>query len=227
MWTSLNVELFLNLSTDVSTDISTHIAFRPCTAADAKLAVPLIISSGPATFDYVFAENKQGEVTEFVTQAFIEDRMELGFGVHTAITYQGELVAVGALWNQKHVLGFTLDGLVQIIKFYGFRSGIKIIIRGLRTETIVKPPKKGVAYLGHLGVLPTFQGKGLGTLLVQHFIAQAQTQGFKTFALDVSSLNPQAQKLYERLGFSVVKANPANYSRKFGALVEHRYMEKE
>jgi ribosomal protein S18 acetylase RimI-like enzyme len=45
-------------------------------------------------------------------------------------------------------------------------------------------------------------------------------------ALDVSSANPRAQKLYEQLGFTVKKTNAADYRRAFGHIVEHRYMEK-
>ena len=92
-------------------------------------------------------------------------------------------------------------------------------------ESVVKPPRKGVAYLGHIGVAPELRGQGLGTLLVQHLIEQARTQGFARAALDVSSGNPRAQKLYEQLGFTVSKTNAADYRREFGHIVDHRYME--
>jgi ribosomal protein S18 acetylase RimI-like enzyme len=93
-------------------------------------------------------------------------------------------------------------------------------------ETVVKPPGKGIAYLGHFGVSPELQGQGLGTLLIHHLIEQAKQQGFATAALDVSSANPRAQKLYEQLGFRVKKINRADYRSAFGNIVEHRYMEK-
>jgi ribosomal protein S18 acetylase RimI-like enzyme len=152
--------------------------------------------------------------------------MELGHAVHTAMLLDGQLVAVAGYWHQQHVLRFTLAGAWQILRFYGLIAGIRVIVRGLRLETIVKPPKKHIAYLGHFGVSPHIQGQGLGTMLIDELIRQAQNDGFDTFALDVSSANPRAQKLYERLGFVVKKINPANFKTPFGAIVEHRYMEK-
>lgn len=202
------------------------ITFRPCTPADAELAVPLIISSGPAALDYIFADSALQQTTPFVSKAFIEGGMELGYAVHTAMLLDGQLIAVAAYWHHQHVLRFTLAGVWQILRYYGLIAGCRVVFRALRMETIVKPPKKQVAYLGHFGVNPRIQGQGFGTLLIEELIRQARNDGFTTFALDVSSGNPRAQQLYERMGFAVKKINPANFKTKFGLLVEHRYMEK-
>ncbi len=202
------------------------IAFRACLPADAALAVPLIISSGPDAFDYIFADTCLEQTTLFVSKAYQQGGMELGYGVHTALLFNGRLVAVAGLWSSKQVVPFTWAGITQIFRYYGPIAGLRVIIRGLRMETVVKPPGRGIAYLGHFGVSPELQGQGLGTLLIHHLIEQAKQQGFSTAALDVSSANPRAQKLYEQLGFRVRKANPADYRSALGKIVEHRYMEK-
>lgn len=202
------------------------IAFRACTPDDAELAVPLIISSGPSAFDYIFADSELEQTPHFVRRAFRDDGMELGHSVHTAMLLDGRLSAVGALWHAGHALPFMTAGVRQIYRHYGPLAGTRVVMRGLRMETVVKPPRKGIAYLGHFGVAPQRQGQGLGSVLIDHLIAQAKACGFGVAALDVSSGNPRAQKLYERLGFSVKKTNPADYRTRFGAIVEHRYMEK-
>ena len=203
-----------------------NITYRTCTPEDAALAVPLIISSGPAAFDYIFADTSLTETTSFVSKAFIEGGMELGYAVHTAMLLDNRLVAVGAFWHQQHVLKFTLVGAWQILRHYGFFAGFRVIFRALRLETVVKPPKKQIAYLGHFGVSPDYRSQGLGSLLIAELIRQARHDGFNVFAIDVSSGNPRAQQLYERLGFIVNKINPANFKTQFGSIVEHRYMEK-
>jgi ribosomal protein S18 acetylase RimI-like enzyme len=201
------------------------IAFRPCNADDADAAVPLIISSGPAAFDYIFADRSPEQTSPFVARAFRDDGMELGHSVHTAMLLEGHLAAVGALWHAGNALPFMLAGARQIYRHYGPVAGTRVVLRGLRMETVVKPPRKGVAYLGHFGVAPELRGQGLGTLLIHHLIEQARSQGFTVVALDVSSGNPRAQKLYEQLGFAVKKTNAADYRRAFGHIVDHRYME--
>ena len=202
------------------------IEFRACTPADAELAVPLIISSGPAAFNYIFADTALEQMPHFVPRAFQDDGMELGHSVHTAMLLDDRLSAVGALWHAGQALPFMAAGVHQIYRHYGPLAGTRVVMRGLRVETVVKPPRKGIAYLGHFGVAPELQGHGLGTLLIQHLIDQARKLGFATVALDVSSGNPRAQKLYEQLGFIVKKINPADSRTEFGAIIEHRYMEK-
>lgn len=202
------------------------IAFRACTPDDAESAVPLIISSGPAAFNYIFADTALEQMPHFVRRAFRDDGMELGHSVHTAMLLDGRLAAVGALWHAGQALPFMAAGVHQIYRHYGPLAGTRVVMRGLRMETVVKPPRKGIAYLGHFGVVPEMQGQGLGTVLIDHLIAQAKARGFGVAALDVSSGNPRAQKLYEQLGFAVKKTNKADYRTRFGAVVEHRYMEK-
>lgn len=202
------------------------IAFRACTPDDAGSAVPLIISSGPSAFNYIFADSGLEQTARFVDRAFRDDGMELGHSVHTAMLLDGRLAAVGALWHAGQALPFMLAGVHQIYRHYGPLAGTRVVVRGLRMETVVKPPRKGIAYLGHFGVAPELQGQGLGTVLIGHLIAHAKAHGFGAAALDVSSGNPRAQKLYEQLGFAVKRTNPAGYRTRFGAVVEHRYMEK-
>ena len=201
------------------------IEFRPCRTDDAESAVPLIISSGPAAFDYIFADSGPEQTARFVARAFRDDGMELGYSAHTAMLLEGRLAAIGALWHAGNALPFMLAGVHQIYRHYGPLAGTRVVVRGLRMETVVKPPRKGVAYLGHFGVTLELQGQGLGTLLVKHLIEQARLQGFAHAALDVSSGNPRAQKLYEQLGFTVKKTNVADHRRTFGHIVDHRYME--
>ena len=202
------------------------VEFRPCVPADAAAAVPLIISSGPKVFDFIFAADSQQQTSEFVAAAFIQGRMEMGYKTHTALIYRGALVGVGAIFYKSDMLRFTVSGAKQILSAYGFKAGLKVIARALKVEKIIKPPVKAVGYLGHLGIAEEYRGKGLGAMLVSHLISIGESNGYGKFGLDVSAENANAQRLYERLGFQVAKVNPSDIEREHGALVEHRYMEK-
>lgn len=58
-------------------------------------------------------------------------------------------------------------------------------------------------YLALLAILPEFQGRGWGTAVLQNLIHHAQHTG-KTVTLHVLKTNPEAQKLYERLGLQII-----------------------
>ncbi len=79
-------------------------------------------------------------------------------------------------------------------------------------ESISKKPVGTIA-LAHsenrgqiatLGVIPAFQGRGIGSLLMERAIDHAWHMGIKTVDLSVRVKNPQAIGLYERFGFQKV-----------------------
>ncbi len=59
----------------------------------------------------------------------------------------------------------------------------------------------GEIYIDTFGVHPNYQGKGLGTKLLQEVIQLIVVQKGKTLGLLVDDENPNAKKLYLKLGF--------------------------
>jgi ribosomal protein S18 acetylase RimI-like enzyme len=59
-------------------------------------------------------------------------------------------------------------------------------------------------YLDSIAVDPAFQGQGVGTKLLQALPSLAQKAGRQTIGLCVDKKNPQAKKLYQRIGFDYV-----------------------
>ena len=57
------------------------------------------------------------------------------------------------------------------------------------------------AFLANVEIVPAYQGRGLGTALLRHVIAEAGARGLPV-RLQVLKFNP-ARRLYERLGFVV------------------------
>ena len=59
----------------------------------------------------------------------------------------------------------------------------------------------GEFYLDSLAVLPEYQGQGIGATLISEASKQAFANGFSRVALLVDLANPNAERLYTRLGF--------------------------
>ena len=59
-------------------------------------------------------------------------------------------------------------------------------------------------YLHQLSILPSYQGRGLGTALIEKTLSRAKQQD-KNVTLSVLEANPRAKELYERLGFIVTR----------------------
>ena len=68
---------------------------------------------------------------------------------------------------------------------------------------IARPPLEGFRHCGRLGtgLLPRFQGRGIGRRLAVAAIDAARARGVERVELDVFASNTRAIRLYERLGF--------------------------
>lgn len=199
--------------------------FRPARPDDVYVAVPLIYSSGPAAFDYIFQHLERGRAVDFLRAAFIQPEGEFSYSNHTVVERDGLVLGVGSAFSGDSTLAFTIAAVKQIFRFYGFVSAWGVMFKGLQAEAVIQPPSQRELILAHLGVTADAQGQGIGSALVEHFLASDAAKG-KVPALDVAVTNPRAQALYERLGFVVVRERQSNLKNEHGAIVSHRRMEK-
>jgi ribosomal protein S18 acetylase RimI-like enzyme len=200
------------------------VQFRPASAEDVDSAVPLIYSSGPATFDYVFADGTPGRAQAFLRQAFVDRDGEFSHRTHCVGVQDGQVVAVGAVFDSDAVLRFTVAAARQILRSYGVLAGAGVVFRGLRVERIIRPPRAGEYYVCHLGVREGLRSRGIGAALLEHLLRMARADRHQRATLDVAVGNPRAQALYERTGFRVNALRPSGLRRRMASVPGHRRM---
>src|SRR5436853_6841262 len=115
------------------------IAFRLATAADVEATVPLIYSSGPAAFDYVFTLRGGPTAEDFLQRAFLDGAGEFGWRNHVVGEVDGRIVEAGAGWSGRTGFRFMIAGARQILGCYGPLVGAGVIARALRGEAIGPP----------------------------------------------------------------------------------------
>ena len=202
------------------------VTLRQAKPSDVDRAIPLIYSSGPDAFSYVFAHATKGDAQAFLGSAFVDGGGTFGYQNHTVAESDGEVVGIGAAFSGDGALSTTAVVARQILTAYG-TAAPGIIGRGLRIERVMPPPKKAVQYIAHLGVNPANRGEGIGTQLISRFLDEGRQRGKKTAELDVSVENPDAERLYERLGFTVSDVRTSTLANQFGMVVDHRRMVKK
>ncbi len=201
------------------------VTFRRASADDVEAAIPLVLSSGPEAFNYVFGTPSRTPA-DFLRAAFPHGGGQFGFRNHVVGEIDGKLVAAGAGWTSATNLAFLLAAVGQFVPFFGALGSLPVVARGLRTETVVRPPAAGEFYIGHLGVAPDRRGQGIGEALIAHLLAIGAETGLRRAVLDVSVENPRAQALYTRLGFRVTAERPSTLRREAGYVPSHRRMER-
>jgi ribosomal protein S18 acetylase RimI-like enzyme len=200
------------------------LTFRAASPADAADAVPLIYSSGPAAFDYVFDCGAPRRAQDFLRFAFVDGAGEFGWRNHRVAEMDGQVVAAAAAFDGRAVLQFTIAGARQILRFYGPIHAWGVIVRGLRTEAVVRPPKPQEYYLGHVGVRPELRGQGIGARFMRHLLDGFDPARHRCTVLDVAVTNPRAQLLYERLGFAVMVRRVSTLQNARARVADHYRM---
>lgn len=199
------------------------ITIRQARAEDAAAAAPLAYLSGPSAFDHVFARDGW-RAQDFLRRAWRDGAGEFGWRAHVVAELDGEIVGAGAGYDGARPLAFMLAAARQIVSQYGPLQAPGVMLRGLSVERVIPPPPtaQDVLYLAHLGVAPEVRSRGVGRQLVDHLLAAGAAKGYRRAALDVSTANPRAQALYERLGFAVTKEHGSHLP----TVPAHRRMER-
>jgi ribosomal protein S18 acetylase RimI-like enzyme len=120
--------------------------------------------------------------------------LEFCYRLHKA-AMGGYITAVWG-WDEhkqrdSHARGFG-RGRWQIVSVDGVDAGM------LNVEY-----QPDAVYLGRIELLPSHQGRGIGTGLIRTLIAEAHRRG-QPLELDVLAVNHRAQALYRRLGLREV-----------------------
>lgn len=202
-----------------------QLRFRPAAPEDATAAVPLIYSSGPAAFDYVFAAGEGRDAPSFLQHCFVDGAGEFGWRNHWVGIADERVIAVGAGYGADTKWTFMLAAARQILAHYGLRQGSAVIARGLRVESVIRPPEGDMLYLAHLAVVPELRGHGVGRALIDQLVGVAREAGRRRAALDVAASNPRAEALYRRAGFKVVSERRSHLANAQARVPDHRRME--
>ncbi len=205
-----------------------QLTFRQATPLDVDKAAPLIYSSGPLAWEYVFAGKKTGSALNFMKFSFLKRKGQLGCNNHIVALINDEVVGCATYYSTDVTFKYLFNNLKNILSFYNFFDAFKVIMRGLRTENVLRPPKKGSHYIAHVGIDPKYRGKGFGNQLMHHLIKKGIDLNRKYAELDVAHNNLNAYRLYKRLGFKDFKKTIASDSLKneFGKIIDHINMRK-
>lgn len=85
-----------------------------------------------------------------------------------------------------------------------------IIVDGRNAGRLTLNETDELLYIAQINLLPEFQGKGIGSAVIESVKADAARTG-KFVELRVLKTNPNAQRLYERLGFIVFDESDTHF----------------
>lgn len=119
-----------------------------------------------------------------------------------------ELVGIcGLRYQDRNCVQYRLP---SFLRQYGWLKGW---LRYLLAAGFRDAPCKQHLMIECLAVRPALRGQGIGTQLIQVACHLARVHGLSGVCLEVLDTNPDARRLYERLGFVAVKTRRYPYLR--------------
>jgi len=187
--------------------MTTDLKFRQASAKDAEAAAPLVYSAGPEAFDYIL-NTAERRALDFLVYAFAEGAGFQGYRNHWVAVRAGRTIGVGAFYSGQDEVRLARGFVRQVFAFYPFAVAPSVIKRSREVASMMTPLSRDMLYVANFGVAPECRGQGVGAALLTLQMHHARRMGYRRYALDVSSTNLRAQKLYESLGFEFVRERP-------------------
>lgn len=116
--------------------------------------------------------------------------------------------------------GFPFSMLKRHLGWWGACRALLILAMFNRKTT------EGELLMDGICVSPDWRGHGIGTRLLDAVLQLGRDQGSTSVRLDVIDTNPNARRLYERVGFVVVRTERFPYLKwllKFSAATQMQY----
>jgi len=176
------------------------IVYRPATPHDVESAVPLLYSSAPQIYDFVYGR----EATGYLHHEFVSGWGRVGWRRCLVAEDEGEVVAIIARldWLSYKVSEFA--SATGILRFYGLRRGAGILARGLGMRRLIPDVPFRSFFPQNLGVRPDRRNQGIGEHLLAHVVEEARRAGYLWLTFDVMADN-RAWRLYQRMGFTDIE----------------------
>ena len=159
---------------------------RTATPSDAPFVAPLMFQAMSEIVFKLIQREDPHESVRFLERLCMEQNNQYSY--ENTLVYEKDKQILGSLvyYNGAHIDPLSQSVFDFVKASYG---------HNIRLE---KETQAGEYYIDTLSVSPKAQGKGIGSSLLLHLKEQLKGE---TIGLLVSMDNPQAEKLYLRMGF--------------------------
>jgi ribosomal protein S18 acetylase RimI-like enzyme len=179
------------------------LSIRPASQEDATLASKLLfLSMGAELADYLFG-GAHLPVEEILAGLFLLPGNRFSMDAVDVAVWEGQPAGTLASFPgwQFHRRELLIG--LGLLRVCGLRDVVRLSVRALSIANGVETYRDEY-YLANMAVFPNFQGRGIGSALLEHAEKKARQVGLGKCSLIVDIENPEAQRLYERFGYRVV-----------------------
>jgi ribosomal protein S18 acetylase RimI-like enzyme len=193
-----------------------HAALRQATPDLAPVAARLLyLTLGPLAGYWMGADDER--VAHMILRGMFGAGENLfSYQYATFAEADGEVAGLELSYPARMMKALEAPTLLRYLVAAGPATALRMIWRSYPLQSITEAAP-GEYFLAHLGVLPQFEGRGLGRQLLEWAEDRGRSAGLGKITLTVDADNERAMRLYERAGFSVTGTiTLESLSRRFG-----------
>ena len=166
--------------------------FRQANKNDASsISKIMMLAMDGIVYDFIGSKNYDKGVL-FLENLISQENNQYSYQNTIVVEYNNEFAGTTTFYD-----GAKLDEL---------RKPVLEVLQSSYNQTIhpQEETQAGEIYIDTIAVSPNFQGKGIGSSILDYLIDEIGINQNKTLGLLVDFDNPKAKKLYEKKGFVVV-----------------------
>jgi len=182
------------------------IRIRPARPADASLAARLFQLSMGSLADYLFDRDPHFAGIG-LTRLFSGNAGRFGFKSAFVAEADDETVGLLVAYPGKKLPGLDLQTLPYLFPALGVPRAFDFLRKGISLPG-GREAESDEYYISNLGVLPSAQGCGIGSRLLEYADGIARSVALRKCSLLVSLKNEGARRLYERHGYRIMQTVP-------------------
>lgn len=182
------------------------IKIRPAQAGDASFAASMIYLSMDHLADHLFQKNKD-VIEATIAKLFVRKAGRFGYKDAYVAEFDNEPVGLLVVSRGRDLNRTNLATVPHLIAVLGFIQTVGFIHRGV-TLPGGREADDDEFFLSNLGILPSMQGRSLGSQLLAYAERLARENDLMKCSLIAGWHNTRARTLYERTGYRVVETVP-------------------
>lgn len=183
--------------------MSNKITIRPATCADVEVGTQLLYMTMGRLANYLFGSDTRSNAENVLAQLFVKDANRFSHQFADVAIVNGMVVGLLLAYSGSKMESMKFPMGRQLLGICGLPGLLRFLRRSFPLMG-VKEAQADEYFINNLAVLPGFQGKGIGILLLDWGVSKANKLGLTKCSLSVEIGNKPARSLYEHLGYRIV-----------------------
>jgi ribosomal protein S18 acetylase RimI-like enzyme len=181
---------------------------RPAVQEDVPLVVDLIRLTMGDEVDWLFGQTVM-PADEVVARLVNRTGNRFSLEYCSIAVQAGEAAGLLLAFAGRNIYRLEARMGLHLVRIIGLEASLRLAKRQKEYGRLVEA-EKDEFYVAHVGVLPEFQGQGVGSALLDLADGLARQTGLEKCSLLVTRNNP-ACRLYERHGYKIVAEFPLEH----------------